>query len=348
MRYSTPTALWAAVTTRSKRVPDLAAPEAMQWFLRERLMARVFQSPDDPWVLKGGTSLLVRVTDSRWSRDVDLMTDAHNLEGALRDFERAATRADSDQLRVQVEDTGKRLSGRQTSVHGAKIRVRWWAGAKELPPVKVDLAIGALMTDNPEHSRITSRLGLEGLESVPVRLYPVADHIADKVVATEGRYRDLGESSRIHDLVDLVILGRTQTVDGAALERAIAGERIHQGQPALEHFTPPAAWESSFSEWSRRSPITAGLSFAEAAEYVQQLVEPALRGETAGCSWDPSTGTFRPSAEVKPRPQPEPTHSPDEDGRPVQVTEHTRAGTYTIGHRRRLPSQNGPEAEGSR
>lgn len=322
----------------------------MQWFLRERLMARVFQSPEDPWVLKGGTSLLVRVTDARWSRDVDLMTDAHDLDldGAVRDFERAATRANPDQLRVQVEDTGKRLSGRQSSVQGAKIRVRWWAGAKELPPVKVDLAVGALMTDNPEHSRITSRLELGGLESVPVRLYPVADHIADKVVATEGRYRDLEESSRIHDLVDLVILGRTQTVDGAALERAIAGERIHQSQPALDHFTPPPRWGSSFSEWSHRSPITTGMSFAEATEYVRQLVEPTLRGEAAGLSWDPSTSSFRPSADVEPRPQPEPTHSPEDDGKPVQVTEHTRAGTYTIGHRRRLPTRNGSDDEGLR
>ncbi|MGH8777149.1 MAG: hypothetical protein ACRDWI_19065 [Jiangellaceae bacterium] len=60
-----------------------------------------------------------------------------------------------------------------------------------------------------------NRLHLRGpLVTHPYRLYPVADQIADKVCATmETNYPGGKRSSRVKELVDLVALAHTQTVD---------------------------------------------------------------------------------------------------------------------------------------
>lgn len=343
MSYSSPTALWAAVTERAKRSGQ-PVQEAQQWFLRERLLARVFTGTDSPWVLKGGTALLARVADARWSRDVDLMTQQADLADAVHALRRAAAREDEDMLTMTVTDTRKSMGTRQGPVVGTTLNVQVLSGTKQLTAIRIDLVAGSLMTGDPEHSSVRSRLELPGLESVPVRLYPVADHVADKVIATESTF-GLYPSSRVRDLVDLVILGRTQTVGGVDLQRAIAGERLHQGMPVRDTFTPPSQWEQRFAEAAARSPLTRGLRYAEAIEEVRELVGPALdaRTDLEGKTWDPDAGAYRPTDQVAVRPQPEPQHDQDGDEKPVTVVEHTRSGHLTVGHRRHLPRRDGDQ-----
>ena len=256
--YANSGALWAAVTDRAKR-SGLPVQEAQQWFLRERLLSRVFADPDSPWVLKGGTAMLARVADARWSKDVDLLTQRPDLTSAVNELQLAANRADDDQLTMTITDTRRSHGTRQGDVLGTTLHVQVTSGNKQLAAIKIDLVAGSLMTGDPEEATVHSRLHLPGLESVPVRLYPVADHIADKVIATESTF-GLHPSSRVRDLVDLVILGRTQTVKADDLQRAIAGERIHQNMPARTAFTTPTGWSKTFSEIASKSPLTHGLS----------------------------------------------------------------------------------------
>ncbi|MBA2324515.1 MAG: nucleotidyl transferase AbiEii/AbiGii toxin family protein [Pseudonocardiales bacterium] len=48
-------------------------------FALQRFLARVFADADSPWVLKGGTSLLVRLAGARHSRDLDLLHPSVDL-----------------------------------------------------------------------------------------------------------------------------------------------------------------------------------------------------------------------------------------------------------------------------
>jgi hypothetical protein len=81
------------------------------------------------------------------------------------------------------------------------------------------------------------------LEPVKLRLYPVVDHAAVKLCATQSRYGSMGgRSTRVRDLVDLAIFARTHDIDGTALANAIASEwslRHLEGTPA---FDPPPEW----------------------------------------------------------------------------------------------------------
>ncbi len=50
----------------------VSAQQLQRQFLLQRFLARVFDMPDGPWVLKGGAGLLVRLPGARHSQAVDL------------------------------------------------------------------------------------------------------------------------------------------------------------------------------------------------------------------------------------------------------------------------------------
>ncbi|HYO20465.1 MAG TPA: nucleotidyl transferase AbiEii/AbiGii toxin family protein, partial [Dermatophilaceae bacterium] len=55
-------------------------------FLLQRFLVRVFADPSGPWVLKGGTGLLIRLPEARHSRDVDLLHTDGDIGTALKEL----------------------------------------------------------------------------------------------------------------------------------------------------------------------------------------------------------------------------------------------------------------------
>ena len=56
-------------------------------FVFQRFLGRVFAKPGSRWVLKGGTGLLVRIREARYSKDIDLVVPGENInldEATLR------------------------------------------------------------------------------------------------------------------------------------------------------------------------------------------------------------------------------------------------------------------------
>lgn len=108
-----------------------------------------------------------------------------------------------------------------------------------------------MMTTAPE-VKVDPVLDLRGISAAPIRLYPVVDHIADKVCATQATYGDDGTrpSSRVRDLV---VFGRTQDVDGDELIVAMRAEWAHRSLPRLpcspRHPFGTASTRGSLSPW---------------------------------------------------------------------------------------------------
>jgi hypothetical protein len=59
--------------------------ELQREFLLQRFLARVFAKPDRPWILKGGTGLLIRMPGARHTQDIDLLypRDGRDVDKAL-------------------------------------------------------------------------------------------------------------------------------------------------------------------------------------------------------------------------------------------------------------------------
>lgn len=134
-----------------------------------------------------------------------------------------------------------------------------------------------------------NRLTLPRLVSYPYRLYPVADQVADKVCATIADYSGR-PSSREKDLVDLVVIAVTQTVDAASLRQAIATECAQRRLQFPIAFTIPAHWGPAYARLARNTPAEP-YGIIAACELMHDFIDPVLLGRISG-AWDPETRTW--------------------------------------------------------
>ncbi|MFF2299309.1 nucleotidyl transferase AbiEii/AbiGii toxin family protein [Arthrobacter sp. NPDC058127] len=74
--YSSANAFRRALEDRLKseaKACGQALGELRREFLFQRFLALIFCAPDGQWVLKGGASLLMRLAEARFSKDLDLL-----------------------------------------------------------------------------------------------------------------------------------------------------------------------------------------------------------------------------------------------------------------------------------
>ena len=300
----------------------------------DRFLSRVFADGDDSeWLLKGGTAMLARVPKSRATSDLDLAaTNAADLDDAQEALQRAASRDLDDHIRFElagVRETGlgKNQPGVQTrrlvfSAHDV-------ATGRKLFDVPIDVVVGPPPVGTVETVEPSNRLQLgRPIRSHPYRLFPIADQIAEKVTATMETYAGR-PSSRVKDLVDLVTIANTQTVNLRELQMAIDAKRVLSHAPAFDEFAVPESWERSYGPLTMRSPTARGLDAQQAVTLAKQLVDPALVDTpvAADVTWIPGHGwTDDPGSLADRRPDPA---TPTGD---VHVTGHVRSGHPVTEH----------------
>ncbi len=297
--YRDGVAMWRAISDRARvasKETGRPTNELVRRFVYDRFLARVFADPSSPWVLKGGTAVLARVNDARHSKDVDLLRSLGNIDDALEAL-RAAVAVDLEDHFRFVVGTVRPVggAGQQPDVAGHRVQIDAYCGTRRCEAFGVDLVTGSLMTAEPEVVRSSLPLELPGVQAPTVRAYPVVDHVADKLAATETVYADGARSSRARDLVDLVVFARTQAVDGEALHNAIVAERLHRRLPASETFAVPPAWATTYPPLAAKTPHCDGLHDLEAAvSLVAAFLEPALTDAATGHRWDPDGQVWSP------------------------------------------------------
>lgn len=165
-------------------------------------------------------------------------------------------------------------------------------GLRAKGKLNIDLAVGTALTGEITRQHPEGRLDLPSLVSHPYRLYPVVDQIADKVCATMTSFSGK-ESSREKDLVDLVVLALTQTIDGSQLRTAILTESARR-QMTISEFSVPRSWGLGYSRLSSMVSHCADYRTVErATTLVRALIEPALNGSVEGWFWSPQSTTWR-------------------------------------------------------
>lgn len=293
--YARPDQMWAALTARIKAVAPASAVAGLQRrFLYDRFLARVFTHAPDPWVLKGGTALLARVRDARHSRDVDLNRTTGTLDAAVQEI-RAATATDLDD-HVRFVTTTHRINRAGQSGGGtARVEITPYIGVRPMHAFGVDIVVGTLITTDPDLHRPTSVVAMPGLTTPPYRLYSVVDHVADKVCATMELHNGR-PSGRHRDLVDLVIIACTQTIDAAALGHAIEAERLHRELPPVTAWACPPQWATPYATAARTVTHCANYrTYATATALVAQFLDPVLSGELTTGTWTPQARQWDPT-----------------------------------------------------
>lgn len=294
-RYATPAALNSAVTDRLRRTaeddPSRSLADLRRQFAYDRLLYRIFTGADrDRWVLKGATALLARLRGrARHSIDIDLFNQAGGLEDAEAALRTAAARDGGDYFRFEL------APGRRIAEGGIALRVPVTAylGANEFERFNVDLVARTGMTGTPDESDPLVTVEIPGIPQARYRLYPIADHIADKVFGIVERHprRDglAIASTRYRDLADLAVIAHTEEVEARAVEAALQDQARRRRLEVPSEFRPPndAGWRAGYARIAKEVEGLEEKGYQAATETVGRFIEPVLKGAVRG-RWMPA------------------------------------------------------------
>ncbi|MBD9730353.1 nucleotidyl transferase AbiEii/AbiGii toxin family protein [Streptomyces sp. H28] len=278
----------------------MSVPDLLKIFYFNRLTARVFTAEPDGWLIKGGQALLVRYQGAaRLSQDIDLQNTQPDCsaEEARQLIIEAASTDLNDHLRYVA---GKFL-GHSDEGRGGAQYFQVYLGTGLVDTLKVDLVVGRTLAGTPETRTLQSAVDIAWPVDWPeVRLYPVIDHIADKICAMYERHGKDGQhgSNRYRDLADLLLISQQEAVSGEAVCHALQREAERRRSLGTRVILP-TAFEAPGPDWNdgypQQAAIVLGLqgcsSFAEAATAAEAFINPIL-SSTAHGTWNPHRRTW--------------------------------------------------------
>lgn len=272
---------------------SIPVAQRTEYYHRQILLARLFAADSAPWVLKGGAALVWRDPAARSTRDIDMFNEsAVDIGAAVDQLTAHLNEISTPPLDVQFEcevksyDSEISLGGRQNAVLSAHLLST--SGRRIPNPIKIDLVVGCAVTGSVETQHSVGLEEVLGADFPEARLYPITDHLADKVAATMSTYPQLSgglSSTRVRDLVDIVQIALTEVVDGSQLWVAIESERQIRGlAPYRDGFVCPSNWEALYVS-KKLGKGRAPADFWEALTLAQTFLNPAVSGESKGKIW---------------------------------------------------------------
>jgi Nucleotidyl transferase AbiEii toxin, Type IV TA system len=291
-RYGSPAAFRRALTDKLKMVAQdskWTVTQLQRQIAYDRLLERLY-AVDEGWVLKGATALLARDLGVRASIDIDVFR-AVALEVAERELREAAALDLGDWF---VFEAGPpQASGDGTS--GVRVPIRALIGPTDWARFHVDLVGNEVtMTGAPEQMPALARVTMPDVEQHGYRVYPLVDHVADKIAATFDRYgKARAPSTRYKDLVDLVAIASAASVEAEAQIAALRSEAERRSIELPPVFAIPdrEAWKRGYDAEARRSLLDAPATLEQALELMALFADPLLDASARGC-WDPGAGTW--------------------------------------------------------
>lgn len=246
----------------------------------ERFLARLVVAQPDDWVLKGGLALQLRLRErARTTQDIDLLfrpsvpiEDIHRalVSAALRDlgdwftFEVARPERDAD-LRFPVQSL---LDGRPFETF------------------HVDVGTGDPLIEPADILTAPPLLEFAGIPPARIPAYPLSQQIAEKVHALTRHYAS-GQSSRVRDWVDILLMARWEGLQAGALRKALQATFATRGTHPLPQQmpSPPDSWARPFHRLCEQTGLEYS-SLDEAAQAMRRFLDPVLSGQAAE-QWNP-------------------------------------------------------------
>lgn len=246
----------------------------------ERFLARLMVIAPDRWVLKGGLALQLRLGDrARTTQDIDLLwrqnlppDEVHQLlvQAALSDM--------GDWFSFEISSPAPSNPWR--------FAVRSLLDGRLFERFHVDVGTDDPLEEPTEMLVAPTLLEFAGIAPTVVPAYPIAQQIAEKVHAWTRPYTS-GQSSRIKDCVDILLLAQQSRLQASHLLRALRSTFLSRATHPLPENLPdiPEQWQTEL----RRMAEQTGLGWRnirEVSEALRRFLEPVMHHETEG-QWDP-------------------------------------------------------------
>lgn len=254
-------------------------------FAYDRLLARLFIEPDSGWILKGGVSMLARLSIARHSADIDLVARANTPRAAFAALQTAARKDLGDFFTFRFDQPRALVQG----VPGLRIPTEARLGPRIFERFGVDLVTGVTITGQPETTRPIVDLPITGLACARYIIYPLVDTIADKVMAIIEREHSR-PSTRYRDLVDLVLIANTHAVNAAALRKALVSERFRRDVPLPSQLSVPdeTTWRRGYAAIAAEMRELEQKTLDAALQSVGPFLNPVLSNQLADSTWHPA------------------------------------------------------------
>jgi hypothetical protein len=251
--YATSTALDAAVNALIRNVNSSGGSQtSLRAWVFDRFLSRIFDDAQEHrWALKGGTAMLARLADARATTDIDLLHQEHDEDKAVKKLISAASLDRGDFLVFEFYDSGPILENENVPyLKGVKVRFGVRFGVKQLEHLTIDLSVTDELPSRIVEQIPANRLAIAGLKTSNYYLYPIENHIADKICAILQTYAT-GSSSRAKDLIDLVIIANNFSVSATTLEEALDSEFSLRRMVRPTGYVADKSWESTYETMAK-------------------------------------------------------------------------------------------------
>ena len=288
MRYETAEAFRTALEQRLKNEAQESGVALMRLRKRvafERFLARLATSEPNGWVLKGAFALELRLgLRTRTTKDIDLGR-ADDEEAATEHMD-AATGVDlGDFFDFEVRRTPALDAA--AGFHAVRYTVRADLAGRRFEQFPVDVAFSESPPIQAEPLFGADSLEFADVAALKLPVISLEQHVAEKLHAYTGTFgQGERESTRVKDLVDLVLISEMAEIDAQRLRHALATtfeQRARQPLPnALP--SPPPSWGRPYAALAREVGIAADIEAGHTA--TARLLDPVLKLE-AGGHWNP-------------------------------------------------------------
>jgi len=251
----------------------------------DRFLARLLAAQPSIWMLKGGLALQLRLGDSaRTTQDMDVLLAISRME-VHKALEQAALHDLGDWFTFAVRSDTGALPGPDGG--GLRFYVTARVDSRVFESFHVDVGLGDPVIEPAESLTTPPLLAFADIPPVTIPCYPISQHLAEKIHAY-ARPRASGESTRVKDLVDMVLIAMHVPVNAVALSAAIQATFAAQsaGASPLSLPAPPAAWAPKYHRLAQEVGL-GDVTLPAAFEQARRFLDPALSGQTRGV-WSPS------------------------------------------------------------
>jgi hypothetical protein len=292
MKYTTGTAFRRALEDRlhnlslQSRMPLLRLRKLVAF---DRLLARLLADSPERWLLKGGLALQLRLGErARTTQDIDLL-----LLGQITDLHQALMRAAAIDLGDWFEFEVASLSAPALTGGGTRFLVTSRLDSRAFERFHVDVAMGDPVVEPADRVSTPPLLDFAGLPPTQVNCYPLSQQIAEKLHAYTRPHQQ-GESSRVKDLADILLMAELGPLSGDHLTEALAATftvRAIHPLPAILP-PPPTSWEAPYRKMAAELELGYP-TLADAFHAVGAFLNPVVQQAAKGKRWQPSTWLWR-------------------------------------------------------
>lgn len=294
MKYATAGAFRTALEHRLRAIAQqtgMPIVRLRKLVVFDRLMARLLVAAPRRWLLKGGLALDLRFgIKARTTKDMDLARQ-DNEDAAMADLLAAQSVDLGDYFTFVIERAAKL----DIAFEGAAVRYRAAAelAGRPFEIVIIDVGFSDPLVADPEMLRGPDILDFAGIAPIEVPAIPLEQHIAEKVHAYSRMYPGDRQSSRVKDLIDLVVLRSAARFEAGRLRRALRMTFERRGTDVIPSnlALPPAAWGPAYrrlaGELGLDPDVLTGHQLAAA------FLDPVLSGTAPDhARWDPLQGNW--------------------------------------------------------